>query len=179
MNRSKCQWALNAALRFTWGRYQCHQKPVRIQQYANTNWSKVCIKKCSYPESLLSFSGGTDKTTSDFLWLFESRRQSVKGKLNQIGITSDHLKKHQANEWLSVTNVTNAYWSRFVGPSGGAWSVLLVNQVFINQFPKVISGNTGFYQWRAWYSGWQRIKMWMFSFLLTTSSCRLESFGRL
>lgn len=125
----------NAALRFTEEDINAIRNGTNPDQYANTNWSKVALRNAPIQNHYLSFSGGTDKTTFRLSLGYLNQEAIVKGKFKSDRYNLGLNLSIKPNEWLSVTNVTNAYWSRFVGPSGGAGAITGESGI-INQFQR-------------------------------------------
>lgn len=88
-------------------------------QFANTNWAKEVLKPASITNHNFSFSGGTAKSTY---------RLSL-GYLNQDAIIKSSFKSNRYNlsfnlesklkDWFTLNLVSNTFWKRNVGPTGG------------------------------------------------------------
>lgn len=88
-------------------------------QFADTNWVDEVLTLAPMQNHNISFSGGNDKTTY---------RLSL-GVLNQEAIVRSKFKNERYNlslnlnskvaDWLTITNVTNAFWRKITGPAGG------------------------------------------------------------
>lgn len=89
------------------------------KKYANTNWASVALRDAPMKNHYLSFTGGSDQTTYRISLGALSQDAIVKGKFKFDRYTLGLNLSTSPNKWLTVSNVTNAYWSIFKGPSGG------------------------------------------------------------
>ena len=103
--------------------------------YANTNWAKVLLRTAPIQNHYLSFSGGNDKTTYRISIGYLNQNAVVKGKFQSERYNFGLNLNSKVNNWLTVNNVTNAYWKRFVGPSGGP-NAITGETGIINQFER-------------------------------------------
>lgn len=125
----------NAALRFSQEDIDAIRNGSNPEQYANTNWSKVALRNAPIQNHYLSFSGGTEKTTFRLSLGYLNQEAIVRGKFKSDRYNLGINLSIKPSKWLTVTNVTNAYWSRFVGPSGGAGAITGESGI-INQFQR-------------------------------------------
>jgi TonB-linked SusC/RagA family outer membrane protein len=88
-------------------------------QFANTNWADEVLTSAPITKHNLSFRGGNQRTTyrvsAGFLQQDAIVRSKFKSERFNFGfnITSD------VKDWLRVSSVTNAFWRRNEGPTGG------------------------------------------------------------
>jgi TonB-linked SusC/RagA family outer membrane protein len=88
-------------------------------QFANTSWANKLLQPAAIQNHNFSFSGGNKKSTY---------RLSL-GYLNQDAIIKSKFKSERYNlsfnlnsdlkDWLSLSFVTNTFWKRNEGPTGG------------------------------------------------------------
>jgi TonB-dependent starch-binding outer membrane protein SusC len=104
-------------------------------QYANTNWADVALRDAPIQNHYLGFSGGTDRTTYRVSLGYLNQEAIVRGKFQNERYTLGINLSTTPNKWLTVTNVTNAYWAKFRGPSGGAGAITGETGI-INQFQR-------------------------------------------
>ncbi|WP_100630281.1 SusC/RagA family TonB-linked outer membrane protein [Algoriphagus formosus] len=125
----------DAPLRFSEENIEAIRNGTDPDQFANTNWADVALRNAPIQNHYLSFSGGTDKTTFRLSLGYLNQEAVVRGKFKSDRYNLGINLSVKPNEWLTVTNVTNAYWSRFVGPSGGAGAITGETGI-INQFQR-------------------------------------------
>lgn len=125
----------NSQLRFSEEDIEAIRNGTNPDQYSNTKWSNIALQNAPIQNHYLSFSGGTDQTTYRVSLGFLTQDAVVKGKFKTDRYNLGINLSIKPNEWLTVTNVTNAYWSRFEGPSGGA-SAITGETGIINQFQR-------------------------------------------
>ena len=105
------------------------------EQYANTNWASIALRDAPIQNHYLGFSGGTDRTTYRVSLGYLNQEAVVQGKFKNERYTLGINLSATPNKWLTVTNVTNAYWAKFRGPSGGAGAITGETGI-INQFQR-------------------------------------------
>lgn len=104
-------------------------------QYANTNWAEVALRNAPIQNHYLSFSGGTEKMTFRASFGYLGQEAVVKGKFKTDRYTLSLNMTGKMNEWLGFSNVTNVYWNRFQGPTGGPGAITGETGI-INQFQR-------------------------------------------
>lgn len=104
-------------------------------QYANTNWAEVALRDAPIQNHYLSLSGGSEKTTFRTSVGYMRQEAVVNGKFQSERYTLGLNLNSEVTSWLSFSNVTNAYWSRFEGPAGGPDAITGENGI-INQFQR-------------------------------------------
>ncbi|WP_075349663.1 SusC/RagA family TonB-linked outer membrane protein [Algoriphagus marinus] len=125
----------NAPLRFSDEDIEAIRNGTNPDQFANTNWASVALRDAPIQNHYLSFSGGTDRTTFRLSLGYLNQEAVVRGKFKSDRYNLGINLSVKPSEWLTVTNVTNAYWSRFTGPSGGAGAITGETGI-INQFQR-------------------------------------------
>ncbi|MBN7816957.1 SusC/RagA family TonB-linked outer membrane protein [Algoriphagus pacificus] len=125
----------NAALRFSEADIEAIRNGTNPDQFSNTKWSNVALRNAPIQNHYLSFSGGTDRTTFRLSLGYLNQEAVVRGKFKSDRYNLGINLSIKPNEWLTISNVTNAFWSKFVGPSGGA-SAITGETGIINQFQR-------------------------------------------
>lgn len=124
-----------APLRFSEADIEAIRNGTNPDQFSNTKWSNIALQEAPIQNHYLSFSGGSDQTTYRISLGFLDQDAVVKGKFKSERYNLGINLSINPNSWLTVTNVTNAYWSRFEGPNGGA-SAITGETGIINQFQR-------------------------------------------
>lgn len=104
-------------------------------QFANTNWADVALRDAPIQNHYLSASGGTDRMTYRLSLGYLNQEAVVRGKFKSDRVNLGINLNVKPNDWLTISNVTNAYWSRFMGPRGGAGAITGETGI-INQFQR-------------------------------------------
>jgi TonB-dependent starch-binding outer membrane protein SusC len=104
-------------------------------QFSNTNWANEILRNAPIQSHYLAFSGGNEKTTYRVSLGYLGQEAIVKGKFKTDRFTLSFNLNSKVKEWLSISNVTNAYWSKFKGPTGGADAITGETGI-INQFQR-------------------------------------------
>jgi TonB-linked SusC/RagA family outer membrane protein len=125
----------NAPLRYTAANFQAIKDGSLPDQYANTNWAKAILRDAPIQNHYLSFSGGNDKTTYRVSMGYLNQEAIVKGKFKSQRYNLSFNLNSQVKDWLNVSNVTNAYWTKFQGPAGGP-NAITGETGIINQFQR-------------------------------------------
>jgi TonB-dependent starch-binding outer membrane protein SusC len=105
------------------------------EKYGNTNWATAALQDAPMQNHYLSFSGGSEQTTYRISLGVLSQDAVVKGKFQFNRYTLGLNFNTSPTKWLTVSNVTNAFWSVFNGPSGGADAITGETGI-INQFQR-------------------------------------------
>ncbi len=88
-------------------------------QFANTNWANEVLQRATIVNHNLSITGGTQKSSYRFSMGYLGQDAIVRSKFRNdrynmsFNITSD------VKDWLKFTSVTNGFWRRIEGPTGG------------------------------------------------------------
>lgn len=125
----------NAPIRYSDEAINAIRNGTMPNQYANTNWADVALRDAPIQNHYLGFSGGTDRTTYRVSLGYLNQEAVVRGKFQNERYTLGINLTATPNKWLTVTNVTNAYWAKFRGPSGGAGAITGETGI-INQFQR-------------------------------------------
>jgi TonB-linked SusC/RagA family outer membrane protein len=125
----------NAPLRFSDEDIDAIRNGTNPDLFSNTNWADVALRDAPIQNHYLSFSGGTDRITLRLSLGYLNQEAVVRGKFKSDRYNLGINLSVKPNDWLTVTNVTNAYWSRFIGPSGGAGAITGETGI-INQFQR-------------------------------------------
>lgn len=104
-------------------------------QFSNTNWANEILRNAPIQSHYLAFSGGNEKTTYRVSLGYLGQEAIVKGKFKTDRFTLSFNLNSKVKEWLSISNVTNAYWSKFKGPTGGVDAITGETGI-INQFQR-------------------------------------------
>lgn len=104
-------------------------------QYANTNWANVILRNAPMQSHYLSFSGGNEKTTYRVSLGYLGQEAVVKGKFKNDRFNLSFNVNSKLKDWLNISSVTNAYWTKFKGPAGGAGAITGETGI-INQFQR-------------------------------------------
>jgi TonB-linked SusC/RagA family outer membrane protein len=125
----------NAPLRYSAANIQAIIDGSDPNRYANTNWASEILRTAPIQNHYLSFSGGSDKTTYRISTGYQNQEAVVKGKFKSERFNLSLNINSKVKDWLTVSNVTNTYWSKFTGPSGGAGAITGETGI-INQFQR-------------------------------------------
>ncbi len=125
----------NAQLRFTQANIDAIRNGTMPDQYANTNWARETLRDAPIQNHYLSFSGGSDNLTYRISLGYLNQQAIVRGKFKSDRYTLGLNLSTKASQWLTISNVTNAYWSKFRGPAGGAGAITGETGI-INQFQR-------------------------------------------
>lgn len=124
-----------AALRYSAANLQAIQDGSKPDEYANTNWANEILRSAPIQNHYLSFSGGNDKTTYRASLSYIDQEAIVRGKFQNKRYTLGLNLNTRVKEWLTVSNVTNAFWSVFRGPNNGAAAITGETGI-VNQFQR-------------------------------------------
>ncbi|SIS76334.1 SusC/RagA family TonB-linked outer membrane protein [Belliella pelovolcani] len=125
----------NAQIRYSDEAIDAIRNGTMPNMYANTNWAQVALRDAPIQNHYLGFTGGSDKTTYRVSVGYLNQEAVVQGKFQNERFTLGINLTASPNEWLTVTNVTNAYWAKFRGPTGGPGAITGETGI-INQFQR-------------------------------------------
>jgi TonB-linked SusC/RagA family outer membrane protein len=125
----------NAQIRYSDEAIDAIRNGTMPNMYANTNWAQVALRDAPIQNHYLGFSGGSDITTYRVSVGYLNQEAVVQGKFQNERFTLGINLTASPNEWLTVTNVTNAYWAKFRGPTGGPGAITGETGI-INQFQR-------------------------------------------
>lgn len=123
------------SLRYSPADIQAIRDGTNTDQFSNTNWANEILRKAPLQSHYLAFSGGNDKTTYRVSVGYLNQEAIVRGKFKSERFTLNLNLNSKVKNWLTVSNVTNAYWSKFKGPTGGADAITGETGI-INQFQR-------------------------------------------
>lgn len=124
-----------ASIRYTDANIQAIMDGSDRDRYANTNWAKEILRRAPIQNHYLAISGGNEKTTYRISLGYLGQEAVVKGKFKSDRFNLGLNLSSKVKNWLTVSNVTNAYWARFKGPFGGP-SAITGETGIINQFQR-------------------------------------------
>ncbi|HAI84475.1 MAG TPA: hypothetical protein DCL43_12480 [Chitinophagaceae bacterium] len=124
-----------AALRYTPTNIQAIADGSNPDQYANTNWAKAILKTAPIQNHYIAFSAGNDRTTYRVSLGYLTQDAIVRGKFKSERYNLGFNLSSKLKDWLTITIVGNAYWSKFKGPTGGADAITGETGI-INQFQR-------------------------------------------
>ncbi len=122
-------------VRYTPAEIQAITDGSRPDQYSNTNWAEQILRRAPIHSQYVAFSGGNDKTTYRVSLGYLNQEAIVRGKFKSERFNLSLNLNSKVKKWLTVSNVTNAYWSKFKGPTGGADAITGETGI-INQFQR-------------------------------------------
>ncbi|MBC6490383.1 hypothetical protein BC349_05370 [Flavihumibacter stibioxidans] len=125
----------NAPLRYSEEDIQSIIDGSNPDKYANTNWAKEILRKAPVQNHYLAFSGGNEKTTYRVSMGYLNQEAIVRGKFKSERFNVSFNINSNVKKWLTISNVTNAFWTKFRGPSGGAGAITGETGI-INQFQR-------------------------------------------
>jgi len=88
-------------------------------QFSNTNWAEEVLTTAPIQNHHLSFTGGNDKTTFRVSLGFLDQEAIVKSKFKSTRYNLGININSQVKSWLKLSSVTNAFWVKKEGPTGG------------------------------------------------------------
>jgi TonB-linked SusC/RagA family outer membrane protein len=104
-------------------------------KYANVNWARQILRTAPMQNHYLAFSGGNDKTTYRVSLGYLGQEAVVRGKFKSDRYNLSFNINSKVKDWLTISNVTNAFWTKFKGPAGGAGAITDETGI-INQFQR-------------------------------------------
>lgn len=88
-------------------------------QFGNTNWAEEVLRTASMQNHNVSFSGGNAKSTYRVSLGYLGQDAIVKSKFKTERFNLSINLNSQLNDWFTLSSVTNAFWRRNEGPTGG------------------------------------------------------------
>ncbi len=104
-------------------------------RYANTVWANEILRNAPIQNHYLAFSGGNEKTQYRVSLGYLGQEAVVKGKFKSDRYNLSFNVNSKLKDWLSISSVTNAFWTKFKGPAGGAGAITGETGI-INQFQR-------------------------------------------
>jgi TonB-dependent starch-binding outer membrane protein SusC len=125
----------NAPLRYSAANIQSMMDGSNPDRYGNTNWVNEILVSAPIQNHYIAFSGGNDKTTYRASLGYLGQDAVVRGKFKSDRFNLSLNLNSKVKDWLTISNVTNAYWSQFKGPTGGP-NAITGETGIINQFQR-------------------------------------------
>jgi TonB-linked SusC/RagA family outer membrane protein len=88
-------------------------------QFADTNWADLVLKNATQVSHNISFSGGNEKTTYRTSFGFLEQDAVVRSKFNFERYNLSFNINSKVKDWLNLNSVTNVFWRKQTGPTGG------------------------------------------------------------
>jgi TonB-dependent starch-binding outer membrane protein SusC len=133
--RDKNANGVNAPMRYTEAEIQAMADGTDPDRFANTKWSDEILKTAHIQNHTLAISGGNDKTTFRVSLGYLTQDAIVRGKFKNTRYNLGLNINSKVTNWLTLSSVTNAFWSRFTGPTGGPGAITGETGI-INQFQR-------------------------------------------
>ncbi|MES2773848.1 MAG: TonB-dependent receptor [Bacteroidota bacterium] len=125
----------NAPIRYSDADIQSIIDGSNPDKYTNVNWAKEILRTAPIQSHYLAFSGGNDKTTFRVSLGYLGQEAVVKGKFKSDRYNLSLNINSKVKNWLTISNVTNTFWTKFKGPAGGAGAITDETGI-INQFQR-------------------------------------------
>nr|WP_294902996.1 TonB-dependent receptor [uncultured Lacibacter sp.] len=122
-------------LRYSQADIQAMRDGTDPDRFANTNWAKEILRRAPIQNHYISFSGGNDRTTFRASFGYLNQEAVVRGKFQSSRYNLSLNLNSKLTNWLTISNTSNSYWSRFTGPTGGADAITGETGI-INQFQR-------------------------------------------
>jgi TonB-dependent starch-binding outer membrane protein SusC len=129
------QTGTTTQIRYTLDEIQAMEDGNKPDLFSNTNWAKEILRRAPMQNHYLAFSGGNQNTTYRVSGSYFNQEAIVRGKFKTERFNLSFNLNSQIKPWLSINNVTNAYWAKVIGPSGGSDAILGETGI-INQFQR-------------------------------------------
>lgn len=88
-------------------------------QFANTDWANEVLQRAPIQNHNLSLSGGNASTTYRFSLGYLGQDAIIKSKFRTERYNLSFNINSKLNKWLTLNTVTNTFWRRNEGPTGG------------------------------------------------------------
>ncbi len=88
-------------------------------QFANTNWADEVLQPATVQNHNLSMSGGNASTTYRFSLGYLGQDAIIKSKFKTERYNLSFNINSNLKDWLTLNTVTNSFWKRNEGPTGG------------------------------------------------------------
>lgn len=88
-------------------------------QFANTSWADEVLQQAPIQNHNLSLSGGSASTTYRFSLGYLGQDAIIKSKFRTERYNLSFNINSKLNDWLTLNTVTNSFWRRNEGPTGG------------------------------------------------------------
>lgn len=88
-------------------------------QFADTDWANAVLLRAPIQNHNLSLSGGNANTTFRFSLGYLGQDAIIKSKFRTDRYNMSFNINSKLNKWLTLNTVTNSFWRRNEGPTGG------------------------------------------------------------
>lgn len=88
-------------------------------QFADTNWADAVLQNATIVNHNISISGGSKKSSYRFSMGYLGQDAIVRSKFRNDRYNMSFNISSDVKDWLKFTSVTNGFWRRIEGPSGG------------------------------------------------------------
>lgn len=88
-------------------------------QFGNTDWADAVLQNAPIQNHNFSFSGGNEKTTFRISLGYLGQESIIRSKFQSQRYNLSLNINSKLKDWISINNVTNAFWRRNEGPAGG------------------------------------------------------------
>jgi len=88
-------------------------------QFANTSWADEVLRSASIQNHNFAFSGGNAKSTYRLSLGYLGQDAIVRSKFKSERYNFSFNMNSKLNDWFTLSSVTNSFWKRNVGPTGG------------------------------------------------------------
>lgn len=88
-------------------------------QFANTSWADEVLQQASVQNHNLSLSGGSAKTSYRFSLGYLGQDAIIKSKFKTERYNLSFNINSDLKDWFTLNTVTNSFWRRNEGPTGG------------------------------------------------------------
>ncbi|GGK12153.1 SusC/RagA family TonB-linked outer membrane protein [Yeosuana aromativorans] len=88
-------------------------------QFANTSWADEVLRMASIQNHNFSFSGGNSKTTYRLSLGYLGQDAIVRSKFKSERYNLSFNINSKLKDWFTLSSVSNAFWKRNEGPTGG------------------------------------------------------------
>lgn len=88
-------------------------------QFADTNWADEILRQASIQNHNLSFTGGSKKSTYRLSLGYLGQDAIVRSKFKSERYNLSFNINSKLKDWFTLSSVTNAFWRRNEGPTGG------------------------------------------------------------
>ncbi len=88
-------------------------------QFADTNWARAVLQQATLQNHNLSFSGASENTSYRLSLGFMGQNSIIKSKFASERTNMSFNLNSKIRNWLKINTVTNAFWRKNTGPTGG------------------------------------------------------------
>ena len=119
MNEKFSNESLNFNPRYTDEQIEAINNGSLPDQFANTNWADEVLQQAAIQNHNFSFSGGSKSTSYRVSLGYMGQNSIIKSKFSTERTNLSVNISSKLKEWMQLSTVTNAFWRRNEGPSGG------------------------------------------------------------